>query len=248
MPVPDPPLAAPLPVAVGLESPSGQFQLFDERDTADHSKNYFNGNGINNSSNHNGNRHDNNSNNSIDNGEANSSLRHPPAQSSPHPLVASKLISNNVPPRTVHSNGSEKLPFANGGQLPSLKAIPLSSYYKVHRVPSLSRMSEPDSGTEDPQAVKLPRRESTTEAPPNLPPNGIHNKILEQVVRTPGRLPSPQPTHLSVPGPQSRVLHEHGSGYVAPKFEGKELQMDQGQPLEHSISSKRKQLTLELLR
>ena len=241
MPVPDPPPAAPLPVAVGLENPSGQFQLFDESD-----KTYINGNGINNSSNHNDNCHDNSSNNGSNNGngngngngDANPSLRHPPAQSPPHPLVASKLISNNVPPRTVHFNGSEKLPYANGGQLPSLKAIPLSSYYKVHRVPSLSRMSEPDSGTEDPQAVKLPRRESTTEAPPDLPPNGIHNKILEQVVRTPGRLPSPQPTHLSVPGPQSRVLHEHGSGYVAPKFEGKELQMDQGEPLEHSFSFK----------
>ena len=98
-------------------------------------------------------------------------------------------------------------------------------------------MSEPDSGTEDAQSLKLPRRESTTEAPPDLPPNGIHNKLLEQVVRTPGRLPSPQPTHLSVPGPQSRVLHEHGSGYVAPKFDGKESQMDQGKPSECSLSS-----------
>ena len=78
-------------------------------------------------------------------------------------------------------------------------------------------------------AVKLPRRESTAEPPERLPENGIHNKVLEQVVRTPGRQPSPQPTHLSVPGSsQHKVLHEEGSGYVAPKFEGKELQMDQG--------------------
>jgi glutamate dehydrogenase len=58
------------------------------------------------------------------------------------------------------------------------------------------------------------------------------NKLLEKVVRTPGRQPSPQPTHLSVPGSnpaslQSHVLSETGSGYVAPKFEGKEKQMEE---------------------
>ncbi|KAF7185776.1 NAD-specific glutamate dehydrogenase [Pseudocercospora fuligena] len=54
------------------------------------------------------------------------------------------------------------------------------------------------------------------------------NKLLDQVVRTPGRQPSPQPTHLSVLGAiPHRVLHEKGSGYVAPKFEGKEQQMEE---------------------
>ncbi|KAK1818619.1 NAD-dependent glutamate dehydrogenase [Friedmanniomyces endolithicus] len=60
--------------------------------------------------------------------------------------------------------------------------------------------------------------------------NGLepHNKLLERVVRTPGRQPSPQPTHLGVPGAmQHRVLHETGPGYVAPKFEGKAKQMDE---------------------
>ncbi|KYG44899.1 hypothetical protein M433DRAFT_155085 [Acidomyces richmondensis BFW] len=60
--------------------------------------------------------------------------------------------------------------------------------------------------------------------------SGPQNKLLEKVVRTPGRQPSPQPTHLSVPaaGPlPHRVLHETGSGYVAPKFEGKEQQMQE---------------------
>ncbi|QDS71655.1 glutamate dehydrogenase (NADP(+)) gdh1 [Venturia effusa] len=61
-------------------------------------------------------------------------------------------------------------------------------------------------------------------------PNGLahpHNKLLDQVIRTPDRMPSPQPTHLNVPGPHSkRVLHEAGSGYVAPKFEGKQEQME----------------------
>ncbi|KAK0273717.1 NAD-dependent glutamate dehydrogenase [Friedmanniomyces endolithicus] len=60
--------------------------------------------------------------------------------------------------------------------------------------------------------------------------NGLEpqNKLLERVVRTPGRQPSPQPTHLGVPGAmQHRVLHETGPGYVAPKFEGKAKQMDE---------------------
>ncbi len=92
-----------------------------------------------------------------------------------------------------------------------------------------------DRGVKD--AVKLPRRESTAEPPERLSENGLHNKILEQIIRTPGRQPSPQPTHLSVPGSsQHKVLHEEGSGYVAPKFEGKELQMDQGMLLS-SIST-----------
>lgn len=126
---------------------------------------------------------------------------------------------------------TEILPHANGTSFTSLKAVPLSSYYRLHRVPSPAAMSEADSGTDDTQAVKLPRRESTTEAPEQVPRNGLHNKLLEQVVRTPGRQPSPQPTHLSVPGSgQPRVLHEQGSGYVAPIFEGKESQMEEGRP------------------
>ncbi|KAI9812051.1 MAG: NAD-dependent glutamate dehydrogenase [Pycnora praestabilis] len=58
--------------------------------------------------------------------------------------------------------------------------------------------------------------------------DGPINKVLDQVIRTPGRQPSPQPTHLSVPGANyHRVLHEEGPGYVAPKFEGREKQMEQ---------------------
>lgn len=57
--------------------------------------------------------------------------------------------------------------------------------------------------------------------------NKPQHKLLEQVIRTPGRMPSPQPTHLSVPEMNhSRVLREQGPGYVAPKFEGKEQQME----------------------
>ncbi|KAF2012084.1 NAD-dependent glutamate dehydrogenase [Aaosphaeria arxii CBS 175.79] len=69
----------------------------------------------------------------------------------------------------------------------------------------------------------------------STPVNGIAtapNKLLEQVIRTPERRPSPLPTHLSIPGSghaTPRVLPQEGSGgsgYVAPKFEGKEKQME----------------------
>ncbi|KAI9694332.1 MAG: NAD-dependent glutamate dehydrogenase [Bogoriella megaspora] len=60
------------------------------------------------------------------------------------------------------------------------------------------------------------------------PPNGVHNKIFDNVVRTPGRVPSPQPTHLSVPGGSHQFMVEKNEpGYVAPKFEGKEEQMEE---------------------
>ncbi|ODH47434.1 hypothetical protein GX48_06470 [Paracoccidioides brasiliensis] len=52
------------------------------------------------------------------------------------------------------------------------------------------------------------------------------NKQLEMVIRTPGRQPSPQPTHLGIPGGTHRVLSEEGPGYVAAKFEGKKKQME----------------------
>lgn len=163
---------------------------------------------------------------------------YPPTNTYLQPLTASKLVSNHLL-LNGHGHGhginhSTAPLHSNGALYSPLKAVPLSSYYKLHRVPSLSSMTEPDSDNSDHVAtVPLPRRESTTEPPPErAPENGIHNKILEQVVRTPGRQPSPQPTHLSVPGSsQLKVLQEEGSGYVAPKFEGKELQMDQGMQL-----------------
>ena len=173
-------------------------------------------------------------------------------------LTASKLTSHHLPIQSLDINATANPLTSNGAFWSPLKAIPLASYYKLHRVPSLSTITEPDSDemdavqlprselTAEPteqisetgvqNAVKLPRRESTAEPPERLPENGVHNKILEQVVRTPGRQPSPQPIHLSVPGSsQHKVLHEEGSGYVAPKFEGKELQMDQGMRSQTSI-------------
>lgn len=112
-----------------------------------------------------------------------------------------------------------------------LKAIPLASYYKLHRVPSLDSLEAMAEEQEDIQPIELPQSEPTVIEQPQdkVAQDGLQNKILEQVIRTPGRLPSPQPTHLTVPAPgQHRVLHEEDSGYVAPKFEGKEQQMEQG--------------------
>lgn len=69
--------------------------------------------------------------------------------------------------------------------------------------------------------------------------DGLHNKLLDQVIRTPDRMPSPQPTHLSVPGStgQRKLQPEEGSGYVAPKFEGKEQQMEAGEHIFQSLGS-----------
>ena len=60
------------------------------------------------------------------------------------------------------------------------------------------------------------------------PSNGVQNKLLDSIIRAPGRTPSPQPTHLSVPGSNHQFLVEKDEpGYVAPKFEGKEEQMEE---------------------
>lgn len=117
---------------------------------------------------------------------------------------------------------------------PPLKAVPLASYYKLHRVPSLDSLTATVMAEQqnDVQAIELPHSDAShVEEPQDKSPprNAVHNRILENVIRTPGRQPSPQPTHLSVPGPsQHRVLPEQGSGYVAPTFDGKDQQMDQG--------------------
>ena len=148
-----------------------------------------------------------------------------------------KLIANEItPPQCINISPSEKaLTSKDALWIPPLKDDPLASYYKLHRVPSSASMAEPTT-PDSMEGVKLPRRESTTEPLEQILQNGIHNKVLDHVVRTPGRQPSPQPTHLSVPGPgPHRILHEEGSGYVAPKFEGKELQMEQG--IRHHSSS-----------
>ncbi|CAG8143932.1 unnamed protein product [Penicillium salamii] len=55
-----------------------------------------------------------------------------------------------------------------------------------------------------------------------------HNKHLDHAVGNALRQPSPQPTHLGMPGtPQHRVLSEEDPGYIAATFEGKQKQMEQ---------------------
>ena len=59
------------------------------------------------------------------------------------------------------------------------------------------------------------------------------NKFVKDVVATPDRHPSPQPTHFSVPykngnGNGHRVLRSATVGYIAPEFKGKKAQMLQG--------------------
>jgi glutamate dehydrogenase len=72
----------------------------------------------------------------------------------------------------------------------------------------------------------MPNGKENNGAPPaHAKPLSIHNKLLNSL-RTPDRMPSPQPTHLGVPGQHNKVLHESGSGYVAPTFEGKTEQME----------------------
>ena len=60
------------------------------------------------------------------------------------------------------------------------------------------------------------------------------NKLIDQVIRTPGREPSPQPTHFSLPykngnGNGHRVLRSATVGYIAPEFTGKKAQQTQGE-------------------
>lgn len=138
------------------------------------------------------------------------------------PPASTDILNDHRTPNSIDIKSTHQ----NSLFWPHLKAVPLASYYQLHRVPSYPTMSQ------QPQqngVHEIPRSDTPSS---NGTPNGVHNKLLDQVIRTPGRQPSPQPTHLSVPGSsQGRVLHEEGSGYVAPKFEGKETQMDQGKLL-----------------
>lgn len=74
-----------------------------------------------------------------------------------------------------------------------------------------------------------------TAANGSVPPGPLQNKLVQQVIRTPDRQPSPQPTLLGVPGASQsnqslhKILSDHSSGYVAPKFEGKKHQMEAGE-------------------
>ena len=129
----------------------------------------------------------------------------------------SPTIADHLPHQTIDLKSSPEDVISAGAFWPPLKAVPLANFYTLHRVPSPPRMEAKRQN----EVHEIPRSETSSTEPPN--------KLLEQVIRTPGRQPSPQPTHLSVPGPaQPKMLQEEDSGYVAPKFEGKDLQMDQG--------------------
>lgn len=152
-------------------------------------------------------------------------------------FAAAKVVTDHLPAQDIDLRPSSRGLTTSCAFCPPIKAIPLASFYKLHRLPPVIPVTEkPMTETEQTNGVAtvdLPQSTSPERIPdmPERPlQNGIHNKLLEQVVRTPGRQPSPQPTHLSVPGASShRILQEEGPGYVAPKFEGKELQMDQGE-------------------
>jgi len=70
-------------------------------------------------------------------------------------------------------------------------------------------------------------------APVQFNDTPLPNKLIEQVIRTPGRIPSPQPAHLAINGVNGsgnghKVLRSATVGYIAPKFDGKNAQMDEG--------------------
>ena len=146
-------------------------------------------------------------------------------------FAAATIITDHLPPQDIDLRPSSRGLTTSCAFCPPLKAIPLAAFYKLHRLPQVITMPEPEAnGYAD---ISLPSHTSlplpSADGPERSPQNGVHNKLLEQAIRTPDRQPSPQPMHLNVPGAsQHRILQEEGPGYVAPKFEGKELQMDQG--------------------
>ena len=142
---------------------------------------------------------------------------------------STQVITEHLPTHDFSSKASSRFLISNCALCPSLKAVSLASYFKLHRPPPPIDMGELQKDRV--ATIDLPPQESIPAFEPEerMPEHGVHNKLLEHVVRTPGRLPSPQPTHLGVPGVSPhRVIQEGGPGYVAPKFEGKEAQMDEG--------------------
>jgi hypothetical protein len=68
------------------------------------------------------------------------------------------------------------------------------------------------------------------------------NKKIAQLTTSPGRQPSPQPTHVSLPyrngnGNGHRVLRSATVGYTAPEFKGKKDQMELGMTMVYGQSS-----------
>jgi hypothetical protein len=91
------------------------------------------------------------------------------------------------------------------------------------------KYEEPPEFSEFDESIAIMADISDTPRSPSSP----SNKHVDQIVRTPGRKSSPQPTHFSVPskngnGNGHRVLRSATVGYIAPEFKGKAAQMLQG--------------------
>lgn len=167
----------------------------------------------------------------------------PPQLPTMEPLVTSNGHSSpQIPKEDVPaaSNG-DSIPEAsiaapsatsNGNGTPEASTEALSATFHTNGTPQVPSTTSSSASNDDhsPQIQSMESSGATNgDGSPQFP---LHNKLLDHVVRTPGRQPSPQPTHLGVPGTShsnnSRILHETGPGYFAPKFEGKEQQMEDG--------------------
>ena len=89
----------------------------------------------------------------------------------------------------------------------------------------------------EPVGLDVDLETDTTMTTPDRTPN---HKLVDQLLKSPDRQPSPQPTHFSVPyrngkngmngnGNGHRVLRSATVGYVAPEFKGKQAQMVEGE-------------------
>ena len=141
----------------------------------------------------------------------------------PSPRVTIESIDTDSPAAAMMASESHPSPAMTIGSTGSETSFNMLS----HNDSITPNSTGPTSPSLPPQADKA----LTEPTNGKMPSSGvIHNKLLDQVMHGPGRLPSPQPTHLGVPGTPGhlRFLDEEGPGYVAPKFEGKEQQMEQG--------------------
>jgi hypothetical protein len=146
------------------------------------------------------------------------------------PREDSSAVSNgdSIPEASVAAPSAT--PNGNGTPEASTEAVSLTPHTNGTPQAPTTTSSSTSNGDHSPQIQSMESSGGTDgDGSSHFP---LHNKLLDHVVRTPGRQPSPQPTHLGVPGTShsnnSRILHETGPGYFAPKFEGKDQQMEDG--------------------
>jgi hypothetical protein len=113
--------------------------------------------------------------------------------------------------------------------------VSFPSYNEPLDLPQYEEATEFPAYEEPPEFSEFDQSTITMADINNSPrsPDAPSHKHLDEVVRTPGRKPSPQPTHFSVPpkngnGNGHRVLRSATVGYIAPEFKGKPAQMLQG--------------------